>query len=244
MIKRILIFTIGAILLITSLPLSSKMFMELIHDQRMSASYKIKNVNDGFPPTNSTYRYKDWVIEVEETLKDEEHYIDPWKYKIGIADLSILIDGKKVDTLKDYPVRVEEKGLNRYYGEIAYLTLEDRKKDEKQFIVLLKKTRELPKEMPNGDIVDWAPDEKLNYTQYILDEEGNLTNQSFSFTDRDALQTEILNAGVVVPYRIGYYTDAWEGYPSLVFPFLFPFSTLAIGLILIILFFPGRKRKN
>ncbi|MFJ7975734.1 hypothetical protein ACIQZI_08450 [Peribacillus sp. NPDC096379] len=155
---------------------------------------------------------------------------------MGIADLSLKLDGLEIDTLKDYPIRVEEEGLNRYYGEIAYLMLIDNKVDKTQFIILLKKTRELQKEIPNGDITGWVPEEKLKYTLYALDEEGNLNNKFFSFTERDALQTELLNAGVVVPRSIGYYTDAFEVYPSLFFPLIFPFATLVVGFILILVF--------
>lgn len=242
--KKVIIFWIGVFLLVTSLPLSTKMVAELIHNQKMNSTYTITNVNNSFPPAKSKFNFKGHVVEIEEAIEDTESYIDPWSNKIGIAHLSVKIDGEEIDVLKDYPIRVEEEGLNRYYGEIAYLTLEDKKNDKVQLIVLLKKTRELLKEMPNRDIVGWVPSEKLKYTLYTLDEEGRLTNKSFSFMERDALQTELLNAGVVVSHRIGYYTDAWEGYPSIFFPIIYPFGTLIIGFILIIAFFPIRKNKS
>ncbi|RJS59191.1 hypothetical protein [Bacillus sp. PK3_68] len=242
--KRLIFFLVGTILLITSLPLSTEMVMELIYNQKMNTEYKIANVSEGFPPTKSTFRFKGHIVEIKEAIKNEDSYVDPWGNKIGIADLSLKLDGEKIDTLKDYPIRVEEKGLNRYYGEIAYLLLEDKKSGKTQFIVLLKKTRELEKEMPNGDIVGGVPSEKLKYTLHTLDEEGNLNNQSFSFTERDALQTKLLNAGVMVPYSIGYYTDAWEFYPTIFFPLLFPFATFVVGFVLIVVFFPIRKVKK
>ena len=244
MIKKIVFCLIGTILVLTSLPISTKMVMELIHNQKMNQEYKITNVSEGFPPTESTFNFKDHIVEIKETIKDEESYIDPWSNRVVIADLSLKLDGKEIDILKDYPIRLEEEGLNRYYGEIAYLILEDNKNGETQFVILLKKTRELQKEMPNGDIVGGVPAEKLKYTLYTLDEKGTLKNKSFSFSERDALQTELLNAGAVVPYSIGYYTDAWEGYPSIFFPLIFPFGTLVIGFILILVYLPIRKVKK
>ncbi|MBT2729520.1 hypothetical protein J7E63_21760 [Bacillus sp. ISL-75] len=107
-----------------------------------------------------------------------------------------------------------------------------------------KKTREIQKEMPNGDIVGGVPEEKLNYKLYTLDEEGKLKNKSFKLNERDALQTELLNSGFVVPYSIGYYTNAWEGYPTLFFPLLFSFLTLIVVFILILVFLPIRKVKK
>ncbi|MDQ0232600.1 hypothetical protein [Metabacillus malikii] len=242
--KKLVFFFIGTILLLTSLPIGTKMAIELIHTQKMNQDYKITNVSEGFPPTDSTYIFKDHIVEIEETIKDKESYIDPWNNKVVIADLSIKLDGQEIDTMNDYPIRLEEEGLNRYYGEIAYLTLEDKKNDKTQFVILLKKTRELLKEMPNGDIVGGVPVEKLKFTLYTLDEKGTLKNKSFSFSERDALQTELLNAGFVVPYSIGYYTDAWEGYPSLLFPFIFPFGTFVVGVILIIFYIPIKKVKK
>ncbi|OCA92615.1 hypothetical protein [Pseudobacillus wudalianchiensis] len=242
--KKLIFFLLGTILLLTSLPLSTKMVMELIHNQKMNREYKVTNVNEGSPPTSSAFRFKGHIVEIKETLKNEDGYVDPWSNKIRMADLSLELDGAKIDTLRDYPIKVEEKGLNRYYGEIAYLLLEDKKSSKTQFIVLLKKTREFKKEMPNGYIVGGAPTEKLKYTLYSLDEEGNLNTKSFSFTERNGLQTKLLNDSFMVPYSIGYYTDAWEVYPSIFFPFIFPFVTLVVGFVLIVVFFPIRKVKK
>jgi hypothetical protein len=245
--KRLIFFLIGTILLLTSLPISTKMAMELIHNQKMNKKFSITNIMDvykGMTPPESKFNFKGHIVEIEEAIINGDSYIDPWSNKIGIADLTLKINGMEIDTLKDHPIRVEEEGLNRYFGEIAYLTLEDRKNGKTQFIVLLKKTKELQKEMPNGDIVGGVPSEKLKYTLYTLDEEGILNGKSFGFSERDEIQTKLLNAGVVAPYRIGYYTNAWEGYPSIFFPFIFPFGTLAVGFILIIFFFPIKKVKN
>lgn len=242
MIKRLMLFLVGVILFLTSLPLGSKMIMELIHNQRMDGLYTVTNVNEGFPPTASTFYFNDHIVEIKETIKERESYKDPWENIIGIADLSLKIDGKVIDTLNDYPIRVEAEGLNRYFGELAYITLEDKKNDKTQFIVLLKKTREYEKEMPNGDIVGWVPDEKLKFSLYALDENGKLSDNSFSFSKRDALQTELLNAGNLGPHRVGYYTDAWEGIPTIFFPFIFPIVTLIVGFILLFVFFPFRKK--
>ncbi len=242
--KRLVFFLIGTIIFLISLPISTEMVMELNHNQKMNGHYKITNVSEGFPPTKSTFNFNGHIVEIKESIKDEVSYIDPWSNKIVIADLSLKLDGVEIDILKDYPIRGEEEGLNRYYGEIAYLILVDKKVDKTQFIILLKKTRELQKEMPNGDIVGGVPSEKLKYTLYTMDEEGDLESESFDFSERDALQTELLNAGGVVPYSIGYYTDAWEGYPTIFFPLIFPYLTLIVGFLLIIVFYPFRKVKK
>ncbi|GGP08197.1 hypothetical protein [Oceanobacillus neutriphilus] len=241
---KLLLFLVGAFLFLTSLPLSTKIIMELIHNQKMDAAYEITNVSTGSPPTESTFHFKDHIIETEETAKIENSHRDPQSRKMSIADLSLKIDGEELDKLKDYPVRMEDVGLNRYYGEIAYLTLEDKSNDKTQFIILLKKTREVEKETPDGDIAGSVPDKKLQYTAHILDENGSIDKTSFSFSERDALQTELLIASSLAPYPIGYYTDALESIPTILFLFLFPFVTLAAGFILLILSLLIRKGEN
>jgi hypothetical protein len=87
------------------------MIMELIHNQKMNEHYKITNINEGYPATPSTYKFNDHIIEVEETIKEEKSFIDPWENKTVIADLPIKLDGEKIDTLiNHHPIRVAEKG--------------------------------------------------------------------------------------------------------------------------------------
>ncbi|MCP3764969.1 hypothetical protein NLX67_21895 [Domibacillus sp. A3M-37] len=215
--KRAVFFLIGAVLFFVSLPMSTKMTMELINDQKMNARYTITGINTEYSPVDSTFNFHNQRIEIEENIKNEEAYVDPWNNKIALADLTLKLDGMQIDTLRDYPIRVEELGLNRYYGQIAYLMLEDKKLDKTELVILLKKTRELEIENPNGDIVGGVPENKLTYTLFRIEEGKNVKSESFHFNKRDELQTELLNAGGVVPYAIGYYTDAWEWYPIIFF---------------------------
>ncbi|WP_411334498.1 hypothetical protein ACK1LH_03435 [Metabacillus indicus] len=247
MTKKLSVFIIGAILFLTSLPTSTELVMEFIHTRKMSEQYEIVDVReieetpDSYQPPDSIFNFNGRLIEIKETIKESKSYIDPWGNQIKSADLSLELDGKVLANLKNHPIRVDDIGLNRYYGEVAYITLYDRKNNKNQFIILLKKTKETIREMPNGDLVGWVPEEKLNYLLYAIDEEGNVESDSFSFTERDALQTELLNAGGVVPYYIGFYTNDLKAYPTIFFPLIFPFLTFIIGLILTIVYFPMRK---
>ncbi|MGD6873032.1 hypothetical protein ACQCU1_12715 [Sutcliffiella horikoshii] len=240
--KKLIYFFIGTVLFFISLPISTKMIMEIIHNQKMNEEYKITNLNEGYPPTDSTYNFNDHTIEIEEKIKNEGGYIDPRNNRIAIADLNLIIDGKEIDTLEDYPLRVEAEGLNRYHGDIAYLKVEDLKNEKTQFIVLLKKTKLITQEEQHESLM--VSLENLDYSLYAIDEHGVLDQESFNATERDALQTELLNAGVLVPYAIGYHTNALQEYPSLFFPILYPFATLVIGLIFMIFFFPLRRERG
>lgn len=227
--KKLTLLIMGLVLLVTSLPLSSMMILEIVHEQKMKRTYTITNVNEGYPATPATYSFDEEIIEIEERSTNNESYIDPWQFKIDARDVTFKVNGKTLHTLHRVPVRVEEEGLNRYYGEFAYLTLEDKQAKQTSFVLLLKTTRSAERELPNGDMIGYVPPENLTYTLYAWDEKGNKTSESFTFTNRNALQTELMNKGNVTPYSIGYYTNAWHTYPSLFFPFLFPFGTLFMG---------------
>ncbi|MDW0111103.1 hypothetical protein [Sporosarcina aquimarina] len=244
MILKRLFFVIGLLLFLVSLPLSSLMIVELGHNLKMQNLYGVTTLSDGYPPTPSTFTYQDHTVTIEETMKDEVSFINPWSYEIGIADLAIKIDGKVVDRLLHYPVRIEEEGLNRYYGDIGYLMVRDKKTNESHFVMLIKKTREIEKEKPDGGIVGSLPAETLQYEQFNLGEDGQVTTDSFTFEDRSGLQTELLNVSFLTPYGIGFYTDAWKAYPVFFFPLTYPFGTLVIGFVLTFIYFPFKKKKE
>ncbi|UOE96091.1 hypothetical protein [Alkalihalobacillus sp. LMS39] len=245
MLQRLLFFLLGTFFLLASLPVSSEIIRELNSNKTISENYEITTLYEGDEYADlTTYYFRGHIIEIEEVLKEEEIYRDTHDYKIGIADLSLKINGEEVETLKDHPIRTDSFGLSRYFGEVAFLVLEDKKSYKTEFVVLLKKTKVFLKAKPNGDLDGWVPIEELNYSMITLDEEGNITNTYFNMTERDALQTQLLNQGTVVPYYIGYHNDYLAGYPSLFFPIAFPFGTLIIGFILIMVGFLIRKKKN
>ncbi|WP_110114808.1 hypothetical protein [Bacillus sp. CGMCC 1.16541] len=239
--KRLFLLLIGTILFLTSFPLAAKMVVEVVHDQQMRGNYTVTNINEGFPPTDSTFQFENHVIEIEETLTEEEQYQDPWSNTIGIGDLAVKLNGQEIDNLKGYPIRVAEEGLNRYHGDVGYFMIKEKKSEKTQLMVVLKKTKELPKEKPNGDIVGMAPSETLTYALYTIEEDGQVKREQFNISERNALQTELLNSGTMAHHRLGYYTDAWERYPSLVFPFIFPFGMLVLGMIFLVVYFRIRK---
>jgi hypothetical protein len=243
--KKWLAFLLGAVLFLTSLPIGALMAMEHFHNKRMDNRYKIENVNKGDPPTGSAFNFKNHYVEVKEEIKEGKRYIDRFNYNIALADLSIEVNGVEIDTLRNNPIRVDEKGLNRYYGEIAYLLLEDKKNSKTEFIILLRKTKELNERIEriyDEERIWFGPAENLFYTTYVLNETGELKSESFSLFERDALQTEFINFGRVAQSWLGYYTDAWVQ-PSLIFGYVNPFFTLPVGMILLAYNIPFRRKE-
>lgn len=242
--KRWIFFLLGLLLLILSIPKSSLMLLEAFHEQQMNRTYTVSNISQGFPATPSTVTFNEQTIEINETLQNNESYTDPWNFQIGLGDVSLLLNGKKFHTINDMPVRIEEEGLNRYYGELALLEVEQHAKKKTSFFVLIKSTKEYPKEAANGDIMGSFPEDELSYTVYEIEENGDMSQHSFHFHARTSLETILLNKGYVTPYALGYYTNAWQSYPTLLFPFIFPFGTLLISFFLLFFFFPRKDKKT
>ncbi|WP_078553095.1 hypothetical protein [Bacillus alkalicellulosilyticus] len=245
-VARILFFLVGSIFIVASLPISSGIMLELYTIKNISDKYTITSINGGDDFTDSTiYSFRGNIIEIEEELKESVIYKDLFDNYIGIADVTLKINGKEIETLKDHPIRTGYySGLSRYFGEVAFLLLGDKKNNDTQFVVLLKKTKEFLKAKPNGDLEGWVPIEELDYTMITLDSEGNIGNTSFNLTERDALQTHLLNEGNVVPHTIGYHNQYMSGYLSLLFPIAFPFGTLLIGIILLLVGFLIKRKKK
>jgi len=241
MVKRIILFSIGIIFLVVSFPLSAKMAAELVYMGIMDSRYEIISLNQGYPPTSAVQTFNESEIEIKESLTSQETYVDQWGYKNGIGDLRLYIGGKEIDKLENYLIRLEDEGLERYLGEAAYITVNHKRKNETVFYILLKKTRETMKEMQNGNTAKVAPDDDFQYTFYRLDEEGELSMESFRLSERNALQTQLLNVGFMYYHSVGYFTDVWQGLPSLFFPFVYPFLTVIIGVALSIIYFPLRR---
>ncbi|MBM7554438.1 hypothetical protein JOC33_003376 [Thalassobacillus pellis] len=110
--------------------------------------------------------------------------------------------------------------------------------------MVLKKTREIQKELPNGDITGGASSHELKYTTYTFDLDGSIHRDDFRLNQRSALQTKILNAGVVAPHRLGFYTNAWQSYPTIFFPFMYPLLPMSLGVILILVSLVQLKREK
>lgn len=241
---RWIVFLLGVILFLGSLPQAGIMLIELVHDQRMDMQYTIKKIDEGYPATPSIYKFHGHRISIEETLSEIEGYTDAWDNEMAFFDLAFVIDGQEVDRLPAHPVRKNEEGLNRYYGEVAYFNVDDRNKSMNEFVVALKKRKETIQEKSNGDIVGWVPGAELMYTYYAVNEAGEVTRKDFNYETRNGFETKLLTKGMLASTSVGYYTDAWHGYPSMFFPFLYPFSTLIIGGVLTIVFRPfWRKRR-
>ncbi|WJY26825.1 MULTISPECIES: hypothetical protein [Sporosarcina] len=236
-------FIIGIVLLAVSLPWAGPMALEYIHDQRMDGKYRFTDISEGEPPTPALYKFNGQEITIDETPLEKPEYIDPWENEMSFSDIAVKVNGKEIDRLPAYPVRSEQEGLNRYFGDIAYFLVEDKKAGETSFVLALKRTKETISANAEGDHIGWVPEEELQYTYYRVSDAGDVTRTDFGYADRDGFETKLLANGHLAPTSVGYYTDLWHAYPSFFFPLLHPLLTMIAGGILIVFCWPFRKKR-
>ncbi|MBM7554437.1 hypothetical protein [Thalassobacillus pellis] len=107
------------------------MFVELIHASLMESRYNLTSFNNDYPPREPYFEYANHSIKIDEDLKNNDTFVDPWEHKTAIGNLALIVDGKAKELLEEYPVRVEQSGLSRYWGDIAFIEIEDIKKNKK-----------------------------------------------------------------------------------------------------------------
>jgi hypothetical protein len=205
--------------------------MEKVYDLEMINKYDITELNEMYKGVPTEYKFGNSQIDVFHVLNGKS-YIDPWDYPVYIGDVYISINYETVEVLKDYPVREGEEGINQYNHYVSYWKVEDERTDKKSFVIVLQMNGAKEKQLPNGDIVGGVPIEELEYLSITVREDGTVAKDSFTYKDKNKLQTKLIppmNFG-----GAGYYTDAWLGWPTFIFPWLYPFLTIILGLLLIL----------
>jgi hypothetical protein len=237
--KHLKLFIIGILILLLSV--QNVMFKEMIYQWEMDQKYKITEINEMYAGAPTTYQFGTQSIETYHIPKGKPLYKDPWDNLIMIGDVFITLNGQKVESLEDFPVKLDE-GLNQYQHYVSYWLIYDKKKKEKSFAIVLQTKRAIMKSMEG-----FIPNEEQNYRMILISKKGKVKTENFTYKTKSKLQTKLIPP--MKQGAAGYYTDEWAAYPSiftLIYPFLYPIGTFIIGMILtllsLILFIKHRKK--
>ena len=206
------------------------------------AEYQIENIGFSYPAQSNHYTFHG--TEVVTTHKNSaELYKNPWGHQMAVADIMIEVDGEMKEILEGYAVKIGDEKLNQYADHVSYLLVKERGGSEK-FILLLKMSKQHVTENARGDHIGYVPDQDLLFRTYTINREREVTKEDFTFTERDGFQTQLLNRVALYQHQIGYFTDAWKGWPVYYFPFIYPFATFILGIVLLIKQVPFRFKNN
>lgn len=210
--------------------------MEKVYDYEMSKKYKITEINEMYKGAPTAYRFANSYINIYNLSKHYERYRDPWDNLIDISDIDIAINGETEEILEEYPVRLGEEGLNQYNHYLSYWLVEEKQTEKTSFVIVMQMNGVHEKALPNGDIEGFVPQEELKYSTITIQEDGTISRDEFSYQNKNKLQTKL-----IPPMHFGgagYFTDAWFAYPSIIYPFIYPFLIMILGLIFILIGFP------
>jgi hypothetical protein len=218
------------------------MVLEKVYDSEMKQKYNITELNEMYKGIPTDYEFGKSRIDVYHKITSNETYRDPWDYLINVGDVHISVNGQTEEILRNFPVKVEEQGLNQYTHYVSYWLVEEKSTNKVSFIIVLQMNGNKEKELPNGDIEGFVPKEETKFTSITIQENGTVSEDHFTYKNKNKLQTKLIPP---MSYGgSGYYTDAWYSYPIFFFPFIYPFFTTILGLIFILISIPFKKKNS
>jgi hypothetical protein len=248
--KPRIILLISGILLIF-LSVQSDTFQEKVYQSEMEQKYKIIELNEMYAGIPTRYQFGNRVIDTNHILKDEPAFRDAWSSTINLADIYITIDEEEIAALKGFPVEIEKdglkvNGLNQYGNFVSYWLILDKEINQESFAIVLQTTKEIIKNNMDG----YIPREEQDYMLIIINEDGKVKKENFSYKTKSELQTKLLPPMDEGP--AGYQTDQAYSYPSgfslislLFIPLLFIIGiVLTLSSIILIIMKYLEKREN
>lgn len=79
-----------------------------------------------------------------------------------------------------------------------------------------------------------------------INKEGSVKTDIFTRDniDNPAYRRDLISKATVSPYALGYKSNLLHSYPSLFYPFLYPFGTMGLGIIFLVIGIVFRKKEK
>ncbi len=154
------------------------------------------------------------------TLWDREEGVPPG----DIVKVHLYVNDKEISTADEIWLSNRERG-SRYFSWLDIVTVHDRKSDEN----LVKIVQRLTDDDEMGDAREW----KI----ITISEDSSVSEEKMTYEERskNPLGVKIVNFTNTGLIAMGHHTDILKGYPGLFFPFIYPFFTSLIGIILLLI---------
>ena len=167
-----------------------------------------------------TIKEEETGLKGSRTLWDREEGVPPG----DIVKVHLYVNDKEISTADEIWLSNRERG-SRYFSWLDIVTVHDRKSDEN----LVKIVQRLTDDDEMGDAREW----KI----ITISPDGNITEEKMTYAERskNALGVKLVNFTNTGLMAMGHHTDILKGYPSLFFPFIYPFFTSLAGIILLLI---------
>ena len=232
--KLLSLSIISLLLLVLSFGPMFGMIRETIIDMKLKNRYVINHAY------TDEFGFKD-IVDVDEliigkhkiTIKEGETGLKgsrtPWDIDEGvppgdIVKIHLLLNNKEITTSDEIWLSNRERG-SRYFSWLDIVTVHDRKSGEN----LIKIVQRLTDDDELGDAREW----KI----ITISPDGSVTEEKMTYAERskNALGVSLVNFTNTGLIAMGHRTDILKGYPSLFFPFIYPFLTSLVGIVLLLI---------
>lgn len=217
----------------------ARVFMEKIfYEYLIEKNYKIEEIM--FDPSIDQLQEPNTIFFHENKIKVTHTNQQPDKITglngnlYSYADISLQINNKSIDVLKQYGIRINEQAFNQYYGNVAFFKIFNLKTKEERFAVVLNKS----KDKITRDLTGLLPVKERKFRIIYISTGGNVNIEDFSYKNRNKLQT--LLAQSITPRSFGYYTNFFVEYYSI---YTLPIYTFTLLIGIIVLYKQFRKIK-
>lgn len=136
-----------------------------------------------------------------------------------IVNIHLLVNDELVSEPSEIWLSNRDRG-SRYFSWIDILTMKDYATGE-TFIKIVQRLSD-----------DLEMDER-EWKIISINAEGEVTEEKISYSrkNNNPLAVKLINFSNTSLMSLGYYSDITQGYPSLIFPIVFPYITSIIGAI-------------
>lgn len=171
----------------------------------------------------------DQKITIEEEKTGLKAPLTHWDIEEGVPPGDIVkvhfhLNDKEISTPDEIWLSNRERG-SRYFSWFDIVTVHDRYNEETDFKIVQRLT--------DDDTEMGAREWKI----ISIASDGSVQEELMSYADRNknALGVKLINFTNTGLMSMGHYTDVLKGYPSLFFPFLYPFLTSIVGIGLLVI---------
>jgi hypothetical protein len=219
---------IAALLVLSSAPCLLYMAAEAWATSQASR-YSLEHTRTTHPGF-SAYALEEALGEHRIELRDDLRQAQSPESARVISTVTIRVNGSDLSSTALAVVRPHYPDSNRYHSWVALVRITDRETHSTRLAVVQR--------IAPPPVGDWDNPAKaaLRFRLVLLDAKGHTTEESFSYAERASPRYRALLATQVSPYGLGFYSEVFQVWPSILYPIAYPAGTSLLGLALIILF--------
>lgn len=144
-----------------------------------------------------------------------------------LSETKIIIDGTNYAELIPLEIRANYLDNNRYHGYIGMVKMTDKLTEEEELVIIQR--------LFDDSFISQEQD--FRWKKISIAKNGAIQTDIFT-RERMAVEaylTDFINKATVAPYALGYKSNVLHYYPSLIYPFFYPFAMLGLGLIFVLM---------